>query len=90
MALKEGSGYFFVNTSVTGIVDVVFQDAQRTVEVRSNICVCDGIMMLNNMLCAFQEISMPNLMQRSEFFGNENIHFDLLWLPRFLLSTQGR
>uniref|UniRef100_A0A671VZW8 Nucleoporin 210 n=1 Tax=Sparus aurata TaxID=8175 RepID=A0A671VZW8_SPAAU len=33
LALKEGSGYFFVNTSVTGIVDVVFQDAQRTVEV---------------------------------------------------------
>ncbi|XP_073327221.1 nuclear pore membrane glycoprotein 210 [Pagrus major] len=33
LALKEGSGYFFVNTSVTGVVDVVFQEAQRTVEV---------------------------------------------------------
>uniref|UniRef100_A0A673CGL2 BIG2 domain-containing protein n=1 Tax=Sphaeramia orbicularis TaxID=375764 RepID=A0A673CGL2_9TELE len=31
LALQEGSGYFFVNTSVKGIADVVFQEAQRTV-----------------------------------------------------------
>ncbi|XP_068603355.1 nuclear pore membrane glycoprotein 210 [Brachionichthys hirsutus] len=33
LALREGSGYFFVNASVGGIVDVVFQEAQRTVRV---------------------------------------------------------
>lgn len=33
LALQEGSGYFFVNTSVKGIADVVFQEAQRTAEV---------------------------------------------------------
>ncbi|XP_034551492.1 nuclear pore membrane glycoprotein 210 isoform X2 [Notolabrus celidotus] len=33
LALQEGSGYFFVNTSVKGIVDVVFQEGQRTGQV---------------------------------------------------------
>ncbi|XP_044066781.1 nuclear pore membrane glycoprotein 210 isoform X1 [Siniperca chuatsi] len=33
LALREGSGYFFVNTSVKGIVDVVFQEAQGTAQV---------------------------------------------------------
>ncbi|KAM3617700.1 uncharacterized protein V6R79_009936 [Siganus canaliculatus] len=33
LALREGSGHFFVNTSLKGIVDVVFQDAQRTVQI---------------------------------------------------------
>lgn len=41
LALQEGSGYFFVNTSVKGVVDVVFQEAKRTVQVRSNICIND-------------------------------------------------
>uniref|UniRef100_A0A3P8X2Y5 Nucleoporin 210 n=1 Tax=Cynoglossus semilaevis TaxID=244447 RepID=A0A3P8X2Y5_CYNSE len=31
LALREGSGHFFVNTSVKGIVDVVFQEAQGAV-----------------------------------------------------------
>lgn len=33
LALQEGSGYFFVNTSLKGIVDVLFQEAQSTVQV---------------------------------------------------------
>ncbi|XP_045065483.1 nuclear pore membrane glycoprotein 210-like isoform X1 [Coregonus clupeaformis] len=33
LALREGSGYFFVNTSVGGIADVVHQEAQRSAEV---------------------------------------------------------
>ncbi|XP_041655352.1 nuclear pore membrane glycoprotein 210 isoform X2 [Cheilinus undulatus] len=33
LALQEGSGYFFVNTSVKGTVDVVFQEAQRIAQV---------------------------------------------------------
>uniref|UniRef100_UPI0037E7A905 nuclear pore membrane glycoprotein 210 n=1 Tax=Semicossyphus pulcher TaxID=241346 RepID=UPI0037E7A905 len=33
LALQEGSGYFFVNTSVKGTVDVAFQEAQRTAQV---------------------------------------------------------
>lgn len=37
--------------------------------------VSDGIMMLNNMLCAFQEISMPNLMQGFEFVGMKTFIF---------------
>uniref|UniRef100_A0A8C7JW45 Nucleoporin 210 n=1 Tax=Oncorhynchus kisutch TaxID=8019 RepID=A0A8C7JW45_ONCKI len=31
LALREGSGYFFVNTSVGGIADVVYQEAQGSV-----------------------------------------------------------
>lgn len=37
MALQEGSGHFFVNTSVKGIADVVFQETQGTAQVRGNI-----------------------------------------------------
>ncbi|CAK6957463.1 LOW QUALITY PROTEIN: nuclear pore membrane glycoprotein 210 [Scomber scombrus] len=33
LALQEGSGHFFVNTSVSGIADVVFQDGQGTAQV---------------------------------------------------------
>ncbi|XP_030623640.1 nuclear pore membrane glycoprotein 210 [Chanos chanos] len=33
LTFKDGSGYFFVNTSVGGIVDVVLQDSQGTAEV---------------------------------------------------------
>uniref|UniRef100_A0A4W6ESR0 Nucleoporin 210 n=1 Tax=Lates calcarifer TaxID=8187 RepID=A0A4W6ESR0_LATCA len=33
LALREGSGHFFVNTSVRGIADVVFQEAQGTAQV---------------------------------------------------------
>lgn len=33
LALQEGSGYFFVNTSVKETVNVVFQEAQRTAQV---------------------------------------------------------
>ncbi|KAA8590872.1 hypothetical protein FQN60_001815 [Etheostoma spectabile] len=33
LALREGSGYFFVNTSVKGIANVVFQEAQGTAQV---------------------------------------------------------
>ncbi|XP_031701211.1 nuclear pore membrane glycoprotein 210 isoform X2 [Anarrhichthys ocellatus] len=33
LALREGSGHFFVNTSVKGIANVVFQEAQRTAQV---------------------------------------------------------
>ncbi|XP_029363031.1 nuclear pore membrane glycoprotein 210 isoform X2 [Echeneis naucrates] len=33
LALREGSGHFFVNTSVKGIADVVFQDTQGTAQV---------------------------------------------------------
>uniref|UniRef100_A0A8C8CTE7 BIG2 domain-containing protein n=1 Tax=Oncorhynchus tshawytscha TaxID=74940 RepID=A0A8C8CTE7_ONCTS len=33
LALREGSGYFFVNTSVGGIADVVYQEAQGSAEV---------------------------------------------------------
>nr|XP_029132383.1 nuclear pore membrane glycoprotein 210 [Labrus bergylta] len=32
LALQEGSGYFFINTSAKGIVDVVFQEAQRSAQ----------------------------------------------------------
>lgn len=35
LALREGSGHFFVNTSVKGIVDVVFQEAQGAVQVKT-------------------------------------------------------
>lgn len=33
LTLREGSGYFFVNTSVRGIADVEFQESQGTAEV---------------------------------------------------------
>ncbi|XP_078111484.1 nuclear pore membrane glycoprotein 210 isoform X1 [Sander vitreus] len=33
LALREGSGHFFVNTSVKGIANVVFQEAQGTAQV---------------------------------------------------------
>ncbi|KAG7521448.1 hypothetical protein JOB18_048637 [Solea senegalensis] len=33
LALREGSGHFFVNTSVNGMVDVVFQEAQGAAQV---------------------------------------------------------
>ncbi|XP_008286461.1 nuclear pore membrane glycoprotein 210 isoform X1 [Stegastes partitus] len=33
LALREGSGHFFVNTSVKGIADVVFQETQGTAQV---------------------------------------------------------
>ncbi|XP_067448776.1 nuclear pore membrane glycoprotein 210 [Thunnus thynnus] len=33
LALREGSGHFYVNTSVKGIADVVFQEAQGTAQV---------------------------------------------------------
>ncbi|XP_071332766.1 nuclear pore membrane glycoprotein 210 isoform X1 [Trachinotus anak] len=33
LALQEGSGHFFVNTSVKGIADVVFQEAHGTAQV---------------------------------------------------------
>uniref|UniRef100_A0AAY5KJJ6 BIG2 domain-containing protein n=1 Tax=Esox lucius TaxID=8010 RepID=A0AAY5KJJ6_ESOLU len=33
LTLREGSGYFFVNTSVVGIADVVFKEAQGSAEV---------------------------------------------------------
>ncbi|XP_031421461.1 nuclear pore membrane glycoprotein 210 [Clupea harengus] len=33
LTLREGSGYFFVNTSVGGLADVLYQDAQGTAEV---------------------------------------------------------
>uniref|UniRef100_A0A673ZA81 Nucleoporin 210 n=1 Tax=Salmo trutta TaxID=8032 RepID=A0A673ZA81_SALTR len=33
LALREGSGYFFVNTSVGGIANVVYQEAQGSAEV---------------------------------------------------------
>ncbi|XP_053281143.1 nuclear pore membrane glycoprotein 210 isoform X2 [Pleuronectes platessa] len=33
LALREGSGHFFVNTSVNGIVDVVFQETQGAAQV---------------------------------------------------------
>lgn len=50
LALQEGSGYFFVNTSVKGIVDVVFQEAQRTVQVRRNICTVMALVQTNTQL----------------------------------------
>lgn len=33
LTLREGSGYFFINTSVRGIADVEFQESQGTAEV---------------------------------------------------------
>lgn len=33
LALREGSGHFFVNTSIKGMVNVVFQEAQGTAQV---------------------------------------------------------
>ncbi|XP_054647663.1 nuclear pore membrane glycoprotein 210 isoform X2 [Dunckerocampus dactyliophorus] len=33
LALQEGSGHFFLNTSVKGIADVVFHKAQRTAQI---------------------------------------------------------
>ncbi|KAM4609800.1 nuclear pore membrane glycoprotein 210 [Polymixia lowei] len=33
LALREGSGHFFVNTSIKGIAEVVFQEAQGTAQV---------------------------------------------------------
>ncbi|KAF3860656.1 hypothetical protein F7725_000911 [Dissostichus mawsoni] len=33
LALREGSGYFFVNTSMKGIANVLFQEAQGTAQV---------------------------------------------------------
>uniref|UniRef100_A0A8C3G7G1 Nucleoporin 210 n=1 Tax=Cyclopterus lumpus TaxID=8103 RepID=A0A8C3G7G1_CYCLU len=33
LALREGSGHFFVNTSVRGVANVVFQEAQGTAQV---------------------------------------------------------
>ncbi|XP_041954056.1 nuclear pore membrane glycoprotein 210 [Alosa sapidissima] len=33
LTLREGSGYFYVNASVGGLVDVLYQDAQGTAEV---------------------------------------------------------
>lgn len=33
LTLREGSGYFFVNTSVQGIANVEFQESQGTAEV---------------------------------------------------------
>jgi len=37
LALREGSGHFFVNTSVKGIANVAFQEAQGMAQVRGNI-----------------------------------------------------
>ncbi|XP_061114891.1 nuclear pore membrane glycoprotein 210 [Conger conger] len=34
LTLKEGSGFFFVNTSTGGIADLVYRESQGTVEVR--------------------------------------------------------
>ncbi|XP_064156387.1 nuclear pore membrane glycoprotein 210 [Anguilla rostrata] len=34
LTLKEGSGYFFVNTSAGGIADLVYRESQGTAEVR--------------------------------------------------------
>lgn len=36
LALREGSGHFFVNTSVKGIANVVYQESQSTAQVRKN------------------------------------------------------
>uniref|UniRef100_A0A8C4EB53 Nucleoporin 210 n=1 Tax=Dicentrarchus labrax TaxID=13489 RepID=A0A8C4EB53_DICLA len=53
LALQEGSGYFFVNTSVKGIVDVVFQEAQRTVQV-SPVYPGEVKVMVHDLCLAFQ------------------------------------
>lgn len=37
LALRDGSGYFFVNASVTGLVDLVFQESHGIVEVTASI-----------------------------------------------------
>lgn len=92
LALHEGSGYFFVNTSVKGTVNVVFQEAQRTVQVRHSIC--DGISswkyttrILSNIISTL--FKNPSNAENRDF-DNENILSDLLRVPRFLPSTQGR
>ncbi|KAG8002559.1 hypothetical protein GBF38_015020 [Nibea albiflora] len=53
LALQEGSGYFFVNTSVKGLVDVVFQEAKRTVQV-SPVHPGDVKLMVHDLCLAFQ------------------------------------
>ncbi|KAM9350611.1 nuclear pore membrane glycoprotein 210 [Symphorus nematophorus] len=53
LALREGSGYFFVNTSVNGMVDVVFQEAQRTVQV-SPVHPGEVKVMVHDLCLAFQ------------------------------------
>uniref|UniRef100_A0A3Q3XAI0 BIG2 domain-containing protein n=1 Tax=Mola mola TaxID=94237 RepID=A0A3Q3XAI0_MOLML len=53
LGLQEGSGYFFVNSSVKGIVDVVFQEAQRTVQV-SPIIPGHVKVMVHDLCLAFQ------------------------------------
>uniref|UniRef100_A0A8C4EF40 Nucleoporin 210 n=1 Tax=Dicentrarchus labrax TaxID=13489 RepID=A0A8C4EF40_DICLA len=50
---NKGSGYFFVNTSVKGIVDVVFQEAQRTVQV-SPVYPGEVKVMVHDLCLAFQ------------------------------------
>lgn len=35
--MQEGSGHFFVNTSMKGIVDVVLQEAQGEARVRKHL-----------------------------------------------------
>ncbi|KAE8293658.1 Nuclear pore membrane glycoprotein 210 [Larimichthys crocea] len=53
LALQEGSGYFFVNTSVKGLVDVVFQEAKRTVQV-SPVHPGEVKLMVHDLCLAFQ------------------------------------
>uniref|UniRef100_H3C4Q9 Nucleoporin 210 n=1 Tax=Tetraodon nigroviridis TaxID=99883 RepID=H3C4Q9_TETNG len=53
LALQEGSGYFFVNTSLKGIVDVLFQEAQSTVQV-SPIHPGNVKVMVHDLCLAFQ------------------------------------
>lgn len=74
LALREGSGYFFVNTSVKGIVDVVFQEAQGTVQVRRNIWTVMGLVQGNTQLwywTTYFVISKKSILLRSEILTIE-------------------
>lgn len=53
LALHEGSGYFFVNTSVIGVSNVEFQEAKRTVQV-STVQPGTVKVMVHDLCLAFQ------------------------------------
>ncbi|XP_068163279.1 nuclear pore membrane glycoprotein 210 [Antennarius striatus] len=53
LALQEGSGYFFVNASAGGVVDVTFQEAQRTVQV-SPVHLGEVKVIVHDLCLAFQ------------------------------------
>lgn len=60
LELREGSGHFFVNTSVKGIADVEFQEAQGTAQVRRNIWTVIGLVH-NILLISRKSIHTPLL-----------------------------